>query len=216
MVNDNSQIKETNNKEKGYQVEYLQENPETQIAAVKEIEVFRIIAQNYFLEDLDEEMEIVSWNPNAENRWEEDIDSNIEYDFQEYEWEENYERERYLQDLLTELAIEAELEITWSTVNRYQNEYIQNTGPEDEVQPMELDEVYLINIPQWGELTTGLEFEETNEYHENVVAYFGLDPSWHEADYSDFFPGIPGLNFDSEYWSQPMDTYIDWEYYASQ
>ncbi|CAG8662103.1 15047_t:CDS:2 [Dentiscutata erythropus] len=191
MVNDNSQIKETNNKEKGYQVEYLQENSETQIAAIEE--VFQVIAQNYFPEDLDEEMEMVSQNPNAENRWEEDINSNIEY----------------LQDLLTELAIEAELEITWSTMNGYQNEYIQNTSSEDEVQPMELDEVYLIDISQWGELTTGLEFEETNEYHENAVAYFGLDPSWHEADYSDFFPEIPGLNFDSEDWSQPMDTYID-------
>ncbi|CAG8634130.1 10479_t:CDS:2 [Dentiscutata erythropus] len=122
MVNDNSQIKKTNNKEKEYQVEFLQENPETQIAAVEEIE----------------------------------------------------------------------------------NEYIQNTGPEDEVQPMELDEVYLIDIPQWGELTTGLEFEETNEYHENA------------ADYSDLFPGIPGMNFNSEDWSQPMDTYIDWEYYDFQ
>ncbi|CAG8744772.1 28045_t:CDS:2 [Dentiscutata erythropus] len=121
---------------KGYEDRPSQESQEAQVARVEEeVEVFQVIDQNYF----------------PENLLEESI---------------NGKKIKNEKDLLTELAIEAEIEITWSTMNGYPNELVQDASPKNGIQPMKLDE---------GESTTGLEIEENNEYYENAAAYFGFD-----------------------------------------
>ncbi|CAG8742627.1 20546_t:CDS:2 [Dentiscutata erythropus] len=176
-----------------------QENLVAQKIELEEVEVFRAIAQEYFLGDSDEELEIIPWENNTtewiEEEYENKISSSDEYIT--YEWEEELtnneiERKRCYQNLLTELTLEIRIEITWSIINGYQNKPTNSNNIESELPPTNLDEAYLVDIPQWGELTEGLEFQDSSDEEYEDTGYEDSD------------------------WPQEFDDYIDWEYYDSQ
>ncbi|CAG8646308.1 26321_t:CDS:2 [Dentiscutata erythropus] len=93
---------------------FISEFQGTKPTEFEEVEVFRAIAQEYFPEEPNEELEII---------WECEIDKELTTS--------EIECERYFQDLLIELAIEAEIEITWSTRNGYQHEFLNHNTPEN-------------------------------------------------------------------------------------
>ncbi|CAG8557241.1 21656_t:CDS:1 [Dentiscutata erythropus] len=125
-----------------------------------------------------------SWN--NETDWEDYTDkmSEVENESQKYDWKEelthNQEHERYYQDLLYELALKSERVITWSTIHGYYKEPLSNSTFNSEVQPMDIDETYLIDMPQWGEVTEGLEVE-SNFYKDIKYNYDNiyLNPDQH-------------------------------------
>ncbi|CAG8487025.1 26337_t:CDS:1 [Dentiscutata erythropus] len=155
------------NAEENHQAKFIPKFQETKPTEFEEVEVFRAIAQEYFPEEIDRETETIPRDLNTEeSEWE-------DYSTDEYEiWEckldkelttSEIEHKRYLQDLLIELAIEAEIEITWSTQNGYQYEPVSHSNLESNPQPILLNEAYQIDIPLWGEIARGLEFENNDE-----------------------------------------------------
>ncbi|CAG8675804.1 27961_t:CDS:2, partial [Dentiscutata erythropus] len=80
------------------------------------------------------------------------------------------------------------------------------SGPE----PIDIDEIYLIEVSRWEEPTQGLEFEENEK---NYPTYTNFEQSWYETNNNDSFSEFPNMDLDSEEWLQSMDEYINWEYY---
>ncbi|CAG8756260.1 6521_t:CDS:2 [Dentiscutata erythropus] len=119
-----------------------QEYPEAQISELGE--------EEYFYEDSDEEMEIITWQNNTTGPiwWENENELMNANEYMTQEWEEE--------------LINSE-EITWLTKNGYQNGITNNYYLENKPQPMNCDEAYLIDIPQWGEAAEGLEFEGSSD-----------------------------------------------------
>ncbi|CAG8598615.1 9403_t:CDS:1 [Dentiscutata erythropus] len=97
-----------------------QEYPEAQTSELgEEVEIFRAIAQEYFYEDSDEKMEIITWENNTTEPiwWENENELMNADEYMTQEWEEeliNSELERAInyQNLLLELDREAHREIT--------------------------------------------------------------------------------------------------------
>ncbi|CAG8546936.1 25869_t:CDS:2, partial [Dentiscutata erythropus] len=107
-------VADMRNVEENHQGKLLPE--ETKFAEFEEVEVFRAIAQEYFPEEIDEETKTIPRDLNTEeSEWENygtDENEIWECELDEELTTSEVERERYLQALLIELAIEAEIEIT--------------------------------------------------------------------------------------------------------
>ncbi|CAG8720194.1 21995_t:CDS:2, partial [Dentiscutata erythropus] len=136
---------------------------ETKFAEFEEVEVFRAIAQKYFPEEIDEETKTIPKDLNTEeSKWEDygtDENEIWECELDEELTTSEVERERYLQALLIELAIEAEIEITWFTQNGYQYEPVSHSNLE----------------------TRGLEFENNNGEWNDII-YSGSNQIWNEIE----------------------------------
>ncbi|CAG8744789.1 4776_t:CDS:2, partial [Dentiscutata erythropus] len=134
------------------QNESFQEAPVNIVDIVEEVKVFRTIAQEYFAKDSDEELEMIPWD-----KYEELTTQEVEY-------------KRYIQSLLTELALELGIDIIWLIRNGYNHEYTNNQSVNNP-QSMNLGETYLINIPQWEETTKELEFEARSDDEYKYMGY---------------------------------------------
>ncbi|CAG8688469.1 5598_t:CDS:2, partial [Gigaspora rosea] len=89
-------------------------------------------------------------------------------------WEEESEKE--MSD--TEYYKENE-ELTHSPIEQ---ERVQAVTPHrNESQLMDIDEVYLIDIPRWVDLVTGLEFEE--EIGQETSSWENSSFTWNQADW---------------------------------
>ncbi|CAG8450035.1 21702_t:CDS:2 [Dentiscutata erythropus] len=128
------------------------------------------------------------------------------------------ERERCYQNLLTELALEIRIEITWSIVNGYQNEPPNSNNTKSELQLTNLDEAYLVDIPQWGETPEGLEFEGSsdNRYKDTGYGYYNLHLDsnncwWNTNKDKKLFPEFTA-NLESSEWLSEFDDNINWDY----
>ncbi|CAG8619798.1 9755_t:CDS:2 [Dentiscutata erythropus] len=150
---------------------------------VEEIEIFRAIAKEYFIDSSDKEVDTIPWNLSTE-------DSEWEYD-------------------------EARIEITWAEDNEYQNSLLSTNNPENELQLMNTNEVYLIDIPHWGEAADGLEFEENIFTSENYDSYPHFNKNWNEPDQNDLFSDFSDMDIEENECSQSMNEYINREHYDS-
>ncbi|CAG8483169.1 26623_t:CDS:2 [Dentiscutata erythropus] len=126
--------------------------PIQEAETIEEVKVFRAIAQEYFLEDSDKEVKTIPWDNTYDwSKWEdngkETESTNTKPEYKELTTQE-IEHKKYIQDLLTKLALKFRIDITWSIRNRYQNKYT-NHRPENKPQLIDLGKIYLINIPQW-------------------------------------------------------------------
>ncbi|CAG8440448.1 9257_t:CDS:2 [Cetraspora pellucida] len=139
------------------------------VRSAEGIEIFRAIIQEYFFEESGKEMEIITERNNEKRE-----DNNIT---NEGLTNTEVEYEKHLRDFFIKLAMGARIKITWSTVNGYQNVLIINDSFGNRPQLMDLDETYLINIPQWEEPAERLEFEENNynEYQNTKYGYYQSD-----------------------------------------
>ncbi|CAG8719990.1 2613_t:CDS:2, partial [Dentiscutata erythropus] len=55
-----------------------------------------------------------------------------------------------------------------------EDELLSNNNAENDAQYMNLNKAYLVDIPQWGELTEGLEFQDSSneEYEDTGYSYY--------------------------------------------
>ncbi|CAG8787989.1 2141_t:CDS:2, partial [Gigaspora rosea] len=143
--------------------------------AVEEAKVFRVIAQEYFTKDADKEIEKES---------EEEMSDNEYYKESKELTHIQIEQEK-LQKVVIQVAWELWQEVTWSRQIDY------NLGPlcGNEPQLMDIDEVYLIDIPQWGDPVIGLEFEE--EIGQETSTWKNSSFTWNQASTSkNLFPDM--------------------------
>ncbi|CAG8563321.1 14509_t:CDS:2, partial [Dentiscutata erythropus] len=185
---------------------------------IRRVEVFRAIAQEYFLEDSDEELEIIPWKNNTAKWIEEEHENEMSNsdEYINYEWKEELtnneiERERCYHNLLTKLALEIRIEIAWLIVNGYQNEPTNSNNTESELQSTDLDKAYLVDIPQWGETTKRLKFEDSSDdgYENTGYGYYNLhlDSNHYEEPFPEFTTNLEGSE-----WLPEFDDYINWDY----
>ncbi|CAG8486239.1 129_t:CDS:2 [Gigaspora rosea] len=155
----------------------------------------------YFDEGSDDEVKIILWNDTDEEI--------IDLGYKEEEWE--------IEKLIVKskkLADETERVITWAAINGYQCEPHYWHNLEDDTQSMNIDEIYLIEIPPWGAPATGLEFIEnaTETKNYSIEPSLSFDRSWDMETSQDLFDE---MELDAKEWTQPFDDYIDWEAYDS-
>ncbi|RIB28118.1 hypothetical protein C2G38_2158776 [Gigaspora rosea] len=112
-----------------------------------------------------------------------------------------------LQKVVIQVAWELWQEVTWSRQIDY------NLGPlcGNEPQLMDIDEVYLIDIPQWGDPVIGLEFEE--EIGQETSTWKNSSFTWNQASTSKNL--FPDMEIDPDKWAQPFDKFINREAYDS-
>ncbi|CAG8535811.1 622_t:CDS:2 [Dentiscutata erythropus] len=75
---------------------------------VEEIEIFRAIAQEYFIDDSNEEVDTIPWDLSTKEKLTTSVMA----------------QEINFQNLLIELVMEARIEITWAEDNKYQDTYL--------------------------------------------------------------------------------------------
>src|SRR5260363_3384 len=143
---------------------------------------------------------------------------NSGYSSEEYEWElanSQRERDRFQEELLRQLAYELWEEVTWARRGGYHSNESPIYSSTRSPQPMDIDEVYLIDLPQWGDSITGLEFEE--EIDHEAAPWENSSFTWNQADwnYSTSADLCPDMSIDPDEWAQPFDEYTDWETYNS-
>ncbi|CAG8809196.1 21110_t:CDS:2, partial [Gigaspora rosea] len=139
--------------------------------AVEEAEIFQVIAQEYFTEDSDEEMEVTNWIRRTEwEGWEEVSDNRVsdtEYSYEDYEESDSeYLSEEYEWELdNSQRAQDRQGEYHSDENSTYQSTH----SP----QPMDIDE--------WGESTTGLEFEKEEEVSYDTPKIDGSSFTWNQT-----------------------------------
>ncbi|RIB10422.1 hypothetical protein C2G38_2206151 [Gigaspora rosea] len=76
---------------------------------------------------------------------------------------------------------------------------------------MDIDKVYLIDIPQWGEPVNGMEFNnEEEDWNVKHIYSSDLDAnSWSTTGISSH------MDVNPDEWAQSFDDFIDWEAYDS-
>ncbi|CAG8463938.1 3342_t:CDS:2 [Dentiscutata erythropus] len=138
--------------------------------AIEEVKIFRVMVKNYFPEDSDKETDTITRYEDIEwDEWEDNDEIIEEVEYKEQANNENEELtnlEQSHQKLLEELVLETGRIITWSTTQEYWEECINKDFYSNKAQPIDIDEVYLINIPIWEESVKGVEFE--NEDYDNT------------------------------------------------
>ncbi|CAG8499381.1 25921_t:CDS:2 [Dentiscutata erythropus] len=105
------------------------------------------------------------------------------------------ERKRCYQNLLTELALEIRIEITWMIVNGYQNEPTNSSNTEKE-----------------------LEFEDSSDDGYKDTGYSYYNPHlgsnhcwWNTNEDKELFSEFTA-NLESSKWLPEFDDYINWNY----
>ncbi|CAG8637333.1 13666_t:CDS:2, partial [Gigaspora rosea] len=78
---------------------------------------------------------------------------------------------------------------------------------------MDIDKVYLIDLPQWEDSTTGLRFEEEITYNTPGMedTSFTWNQTWWDSSIDNSLSSH--IDIDPEEWTQPFDEHTDWETY---
>ncbi|CAG8499373.1 20591_t:CDS:2 [Gigaspora rosea] len=78
---------------------------------------------------------------------------------------------------------------------------------------MDMDEVYFIDLPQWGDSTMRPGFEEEINYTTSRVEdpSFTWNQTWWNSSINDSMSSY--MDIDPEEWVQPFDEHTDWETY---
>ncbi|CAG8581487.1 22649_t:CDS:2 [Dentiscutata erythropus] len=107
------------------------------VEVIEKFEIFRAIAQEYFIDGSDKEVDTIAWNLSIE-------ESKWKYD------EEDTKNTKQ------------EIAITWAEDNEYQDSLLSNNDPESELQLMNIDEAYLINITNGMKLLKDWSLKKTS------------------------------------------------------
>ncbi|CAG8649222.1 13980_t:CDS:2 [Cetraspora pellucida] len=123
------------------------------IDSIKEVEAFYIIAADYLLEEVDEELILINWPSEFKDDVEPQQNENEAWNHLLNDWwnKENlnkyFEQERHRKELIQQLNDEFYKETTWA----YWNEYFSK--PEvssNKYNEMNIAEEYKIDQPQWN------------------------------------------------------------------